>query len=218
MTATRPHAFTDVRAALRDNKLRYSYNVDVTSYKDEARVNFNYNAQDEPGADDQGACGAGWLAGWMPGCSPLHRPHTRSAPPHPPPLPQLARVGEPEVADPEVVWARHAAGCSVRLLHPQRYSDALWRLGRGWRTACSAASAATPTSRQAARRCCGRDAPPARAHVRGRGAASSKDRRTPLQPPSAHPLARLQLPPTPPRPAVLSSAPSSPAGLRPPLG
>jgi hypothetical protein len=83
MTATRPHAFTDVRAALRDNKLRYSYNVDVTSYKDEARVNFNYNAQDEPGADDQGAYGAGWLAGWMPALRCTDPTCARRLPTHP---------------------------------------------------------------------------------------------------------------------------------------
>ncbi|PRW56353.1 cupin 4 isoform A [Chlorella sorokiniana] len=34
----------------------------------------------------------------------------------------------PEIADPEVVWRRFKEGCSVRVLHPQRFSDPLWRL------------------------------------------------------------------------------------------
>ena len=32
------------------------------------------------------------------------------------------------MAKPEVVWRRFAEGCSVRLLHPQRFCDGLWRL------------------------------------------------------------------------------------------
>jgi lysine-specific demethylase/histidyl-hydroxylase NO66 len=32
------------------------------------------------------------------------------------------------MAKPEVVWRRFSEGCSVRLLHPQRFYDGLWRL------------------------------------------------------------------------------------------
>ncbi|PSC72885.1 cupin 4 [Micractinium conductrix] len=34
----------------------------------------------------------------------------------------------PELADAATVWRRFGDGCSVRLLHPQRFSDPLWRL------------------------------------------------------------------------------------------
>ena len=35
---------------------------------------------------------------------------------------------EHEVADPEVVWKRYGEGCSLRVLHPQRTSDTVWKL------------------------------------------------------------------------------------------
>lgn len=42
--------------------------------------------------------------------------------------PILLPPAAPETADPEVVWRRFKEGCSVRVLHPQRFSDTLWRL------------------------------------------------------------------------------------------
>jgi Cupin superfamily protein len=62
--------------------LEYTYNVDVTLYKDGERSTFNCN-------DD----------------------------------------GSEKVADPTTVWRRfEEEGCSVRLLHPQRWHDSLWQL------------------------------------------------------------------------------------------
>lgn len=40
-----------------------------------------------------------------------------------------AKDGSPEgVADAAYVWKHFEAGCSVRMLHPQRWCDALWKV------------------------------------------------------------------------------------------
>ena len=40
--------------------------------------------------------------------------------------PFITPAAEPEMADPTVVWRRYSEGCSLRVLHPQRWCDPLW--------------------------------------------------------------------------------------------
>ncbi|KAK9810193.1 hypothetical protein WJX72_006485 [[Myrmecia] bisecta] len=89
----------DIDALLRGRGLQWTYNIDVTKYIDGTRVNFNSNASDNaPAAAANGAANG----------------VTNSA---------------PKMADPELVWRRFSQeGCSVRVLHPQRWHDPLWRL------------------------------------------------------------------------------------------
>lgn len=78
--------------------------MDVVQYTGGKRVNFNYNS-DEPPPEE------------APEAEAEEGPE--GAAPAPP---------EPAVAEPAAVWRRFGEGCSVRLLHPQRHCDPLYRL------------------------------------------------------------------------------------------
>eukprot|EP00890_Picochlorum_soloecismus_P000622 jgi/Picsp_1/1560/NSC_05038-R1_lysine-specific demethylase no66-like len=83
----------------RDGGLLYSIDVDVTRFADDTRENYNYNGESAPRGER--------VDGMQDGSSDR----------------------EYEVADPKVVWQRYKNdGCSVRLLHPQRFVDSLWEV------------------------------------------------------------------------------------------
>ena len=98
----------DIDAWLRGGKMRYSLNVDVTSYKDGVRRTHNVN-DDGSGAPDED--------------------------------------DNPGVADADTVWRRFDnEGCSLRVLHPQRWRDPLWKMLSSPSASGNAAPAATATS------------------------------------------------------------------------
>lgn len=104
----------DIDAWLRGGKMRYSLNVDVTSYKDGVRRTHNVN-DDGSGAPDED--------------------------------------GNPGVADADTVWRRFDdEGCSLRVLHPQRWRDPLWKmlssLERFWRCSTGCNCYLTPPDSQ----------------------------------------------------------------------
>ena len=70
-----------------------------------------------------------------------------------PPKEQEGEESTPEIADADVVWRRvEKDGCSMRLLHPQRFSDPLWRLLSKledfWRSCMGSNSYLTPPGSQ----------------------------------------------------------------------
>lgn len=62
----------------------------------------------------------------------------------------------PEMADAAVVWRRYTEGCSVRILHPQRFCDPLWHLvgagGNCRNRLCRLAVQGTPAAASGQRR------------------------------------------------------------------
>lgn len=104
----------DIDQWLRSGMMRYSHNVDVTSYRDGVRQTHNTNADGSGGPDAR---------------------------------------GNPGVADADSVWRRfHEEGCSLRVLHPQRWRDPLWKmlstLERFWRCSTGCNCYLTPADSQ----------------------------------------------------------------------
>ncbi len=94
-----------------DPGLRYGYNIDVTNYDEKAgRVTLNTNETSSKAAEG-GAAGAAETSGEAGPSAPGQDVRDQHA-----------------CADPAVVWGRYEQGCSVRVLHPQRWCDELWRL------------------------------------------------------------------------------------------
>jgi len=87
------------RLLYRDGGLLYSVDVDVTRFIDNRRKNYNYNGESAPKGE------------------------------HVDGMQGQSSERDYEVADPKVVWQRYKNdGCSVRLLHPQRFVDSLWEV------------------------------------------------------------------------------------------
>ena len=104
----------DIDAWLRSGQMRYSHNVDVTSYKDGKRETHNVNDDGSGGLDAR---------------------------------------GKPGVADADSVWRRFdEEGCSLRVLHPQRWRDPLWKmlstLERFWKCSTGCNCYLTPPDSQ----------------------------------------------------------------------
>lgn len=98
----------EIDRLMREQGLQYQFNLDVVRYR---------NA-DEPG-DEEDEHGGPAPAG----AARQRQNFNYNGEKEP-----TDEGAEPEIADPEVVWRRFGEGCSLRVLHPQRWCDPLWRL------------------------------------------------------------------------------------------
>lgn len=125
----------EIDLLLRTKNLEYQFNVDVTHYSRKGvRENFNYNSKKAPPtvnpSTNGGDCGGDGDS-----------------------ICEKEKDSKAEVADADVIWRRVAnKGCSMRLLHPQRFSATLWRvlskLEDFWRSPMGSNSYYTPAGCQ----------------------------------------------------------------------
>ena len=132
----------EIDSLLRKKDLKYQYNVDVTHYSRKGvRENFNFNG-DEASKSKKSKKKAKSIEKDDTG---EKQQDTKSA--------HTDTVNSTERADADVIWRRvDKEGCSMRLLHPQRFSNTLWRLlsqlEEFWRSPMGSNSYLTPAGCQ----------------------------------------------------------------------
>jgi len=121
----------EIDVLLRKEALKYQINVDVTHYSRKGvRENLNYNSKKAPptgNTSTKGGEGGGSV--------------------------DEKQDIKAEIANADVIWRRvDKEGCSMRLLHPQRFSTTLWRvlsqLEDFWRSPMGSNSYLTPAGSQ----------------------------------------------------------------------